>query len=56
MVNRKCAQVEAREWEREIPIRAFDEEMAAFMEIETQPVISHTGKAGLSGNGSDVVG
>lgn len=56
MVNRKCAQVEAREWEREIPIRAFDEEMAAFKEIETQPVIAHTGKAGLSGNGGNVVG
>lgn len=56
MVNRQCAQVEAREWEQEIPIRAFDEEMAAFMEIEAQPGILHTGKARLSGNVGNVVG
>lgn len=50
MVDRPCVQVEVREWEREIPARAFDEEMAAFMEAEAQPGMVHTGKAGISGD------
>lgn len=45
MVDHPCAQAEVREWEREIRTRAFDEEMAAFMETEAQSGMANTDKA-----------
>lgn len=56
MVDHPCARAGISEWERGIPIRALDEEMAAFMEVEAQLGMVNTGKAGLSGDMAHVVG